>query len=123
VQGTTSLPAVAALVPKPIVVPVRNWTDCLVMLQQAQVDAVSTDDVVLWGLQMQDPNVEVVGPSMGDEPYGVGVNKEHSDLVRFVNGVLAQMRSDGTWERLYDKWLLNFAPSPGPPPARYEDGP
>jgi polar amino acid transport system substrate-binding protein len=123
VTGTTSLPAVAALDPKPTVVAVRNWTDCLVMLQQAQIDAISTDDAVLWGLQMQDPNVEVVGASLGDEPYGVGVKKENTDLVRFVNGVLAQLRSDGTWERLYDKWLVNFAPSPGPPPARYEDGP
>jgi len=105
------------------VLAVSNWTDCLVMLQQGQADAISTDDAVLWGLKMQDPNVDVVGPSMEREPYGVGVKKESSDLVRFVNGVLAQMRADGTWERLYDKWLLEMAPSPGPPTPRYEDGP
>lgn len=123
VRGTTSLPALSALDPAPTVFGVNNWTDCLVMLQQAQVDAVSTDDVVLWGLKMQDPNVEVVGPSMEREPYGVGVQKGRDDLVRFVNGVLATMREDGTWERLYAKWLLDFAPSPGPPVARYQDGP
>ena len=67
---------------------VNNWTDCLVMLQQAQVDAISTDDSVLWGLKKQDPNVDLVGDSIGLEPYGIGINKEHSDLVRFVNGVL-----------------------------------
>jgi polar amino acid transport system substrate-binding protein len=107
------------------VIAVNNWTDCLVMLQQAQVDAISTDDSVLWGLQKQDPNVEVVGDSIGLEPYGVGINREHSDLVKFVNGVLAKMRADGTWQRLYDKWLLEFGPTPppGPPTARYEDGP
>jgi polar amino acid transport system substrate-binding protein len=123
VRGTTSLPALSALVPRPTVLAVSNWTDCLVMLQQGQADAISTDDAVLWGLKMQDPNVDVVGPSMEREPYGVGVKKESSDLVRFVNGVLAQMRADGTWERLYDKWLLEMAPSPGPPTPRYEDGP
>lgn len=123
VRGTTSLPALSGLDPRPMVFGVNNWTDCLVMLQQAQVDAISTDDAVLWGLKMQDPNVELVGPSIGDEPYGVGVKKENSDLVRFVNGALDQMRADGTWQRLYDKWLLEFAPSPGPPPAHYQDGP
>ena len=67
-----------------------------------QVDAISTDDVVLSGLAAQDPNVEVVGPSIAIEPYGVGIEKENTDLVRFVNGGLDQMRADGTWERLYE---------------------
>jgi polar amino acid transport system substrate-binding protein len=123
VRGTTSLPALSGLDPRPRVFAVNNWTDCLVMLQQAQVDAISTDDSVLWGLKMQDPNADLVGGSLGLEPYGIGINKEHTDLVQFVNGVLDQMRADGTWERLYDKWLLKFAPSPGPPAPRYEDGP
>ena len=38
-----------------------DWTDCLVMLQQGQVDAVSTDDTILAGLAAQDPYTEVVG--------------------------------------------------------------
>ena len=123
VQGTTSLLMLSNLDPRPTIVAVNNWTDCMAMLQQAQVEAISTDDAVLWGLEMQDPNVEVVGPSMNREPYGIGVKLENSDLVRFVNGVLDQMRADGTWQRLYDKWLLKFGPSPGPPAPRYEDGP
>jgi len=35
-------------------------TDCLVMLQQNQVDAVSTDDAILLGLEAQDPNTKLV---------------------------------------------------------------
>ena len=65
--------------------------------------------------------MEVVGDSMGIEPYGVGISKEHTDLVRFVNGALDQMRADGTWERLYEARLRSLGPSPGPPPARYGD--
>jgi polar amino acid transport system substrate-binding protein len=93
-----------------------------VLLQQGQVDAISTDDVVLAGLKTQDHlNAEVVGEDMSVEPYGVGVKLENSDLVRFVNGVLEQMRDDGTWERLYDAHLRSFGPSPGPPKAKYRD--
>ena len=121
VTGTTSLIRLYELKPKPNLVEVPSWTDCLVMLQQAQVDAISTDDVVLLGLAKQDPSLRVVGDSLGIEPYGVGVAKGKEDLVRFVNGVLAQMRADGTWERLYSTWYSSLGPSPGPPEPRYQD--
>jgi polar amino acid transport system substrate-binding protein len=120
--GTTSLKALLALESKPKVFGVTSWTDCLVMLQQGQVDAISTDDVVLAGLAAQDPNVELVGPSMGVEPYGVGIKLENEDLVRFINGVLDEMRADGTWNSLYNKdLLLALGPSNGPPTPRYQD--
>ena len=121
VSATTSLAKLFALDPRPVLLGTSTWTDCLVLLQQGQVDAISTDDAVLAGLENQDPNVELVGPSLGAEPYGIGVKKENEDLVRFVNGVLDGMRSDGTWERLYRDRLTVLGPSPGPPPARYQD--
>ncbi|MCW2516048.1 MAG: amino acid transporter substrate-binding protein family [Mycobacterium sp.] len=122
VKGTTSLSALYALNPRPTLFGVANWPDCLVMLQQGQIDAISTDASVLQGLQQQDvKNLELVGDSIGKEPYGVGVKKENEDLVRFVNGALEQMRRDGTWERLYTTWLTSLGPSPGPPIARYQD--
>jgi polar amino acid transport system substrate-binding protein len=121
VAGTTSLAKLFALNADDTVVAAPTWTDCLVMLQQGQIDAVGTDYVVLAGLAAQDPNVEVVGPSLGLEPYGIGIKKENVDLVRFVNGVLDRMRADGTWQRMYQDRLLSLGPSPGPPPARYED--
>ena len=101
VSGTTSLSKLDELNPRPKIYGATTWTDCLLMLQQGQVDAISTDDAVLKGLAKQDPTVDVVGDSIAKEPYGIGVNKEHPDLVRFVNGVLEKIRNDGTWERLY----------------------
>jgi polar amino acid transport system substrate-binding protein len=121
VSGTTSLKRVFDLNPRPTLIGVTSWTDCLLMLQQGQVDAISTDDVVLKGLARQDPDVDVVGESLGIEPYGVGIKKNNDDLVRFVNGALEDIRADGTWERLYDRWLTSLGPSPGPPTARYQD--
>jgi polar amino acid transport system substrate-binding protein len=120
-KGTTSVATLLALDPRPTLFNVKSWTDCLLMLQQGQVDAISTDDTVLKGLAAQDPNVDVFGASMSTEPYGIGVKMENSDLVRFVNGVLDRMRVDGTWERLYAARLRALGPSPGPPTARYQD--
>ena len=90
-------------------------------LLQRQVDAVSTDDSILAGLVSQDPYLQIVGPSMNEEPYGIGVNKQNTGLVRFVNGTLQRIRADGTWNTLYRKWLTVLGPAPAPPAARYSD--
>ncbi|HTR93786.1 MAG TPA: glutamate ABC transporter substrate-binding protein [Trebonia sp.] len=89
----------------PVVVPVTYWTDCLVLLQQRQVAAVSTDDTILEGLQAQDPFTKLVGGNLTDEPYGLAIAKQHPELVRFVNAVLARMYKDGAWEKSYNQWV------------------
>jgi len=120
VSGTTSLERVRQVSPPPVIVEVVTWADCLVALQQRQVDAVSTDDSILAGLVSQDPYLHIVGPSMAKEPYGIGINKENTGLVRFVNGTLERIRRDGTWNTLYRKWLTVLGPAPAPPSPRYE---
>jgi len=122
-DGSTSLDRIAAAPSRPIAVQVPNWTDCLVMLQQNQVEAVSTDDTILAGFTAQDPFTEIVGEALGAEPYGIGVNKEQTDLVRFVNAVLEQMRADGSWGQLYGTWVADLLDRqvPPPPAARYRD--
>ncbi len=121
VPGTTSLDRVQRITPAPIIVSVVTWADCLVAIQQRQVDAVSTDDTILAGLVAQDPYLHIVGPTMSQEPYGIGINLSNTGLVRFVNGTLARIRADGTWTALYRKWLSVLGPVPAPPIARYVD--
>jgi polar amino acid transport system substrate-binding protein len=90
------------------VVPVGadTHTGCLVLFQEAKVDAVIGDATVLAGLVAQDPYAVVVdAPAFTAEPYGLGFNSANVDFVAFVNGVLAQMRADGRWTRSYDTWL------------------
>ncbi|HXT90096.1 MAG TPA: glutamate ABC transporter substrate-binding protein [Trebonia sp.] len=105
--GTTSINEVGRhtqLIP----VSVPNWTDCLVMLQKGQVAAISTDNSVLVGLASQDPDIAMPKTSpFTCEPHGLAMSNapQARDFVRFVNGVLAQMRTDGEWQRLYDQWV------------------
>ncbi len=118
---TTSLATVNRVAPTATLVVVKNWDDCLVALQQGQVDAVSTDDAILAGMAVQDPNLHIVGPSLEAEPYGIGVNKAQDDLVRAVNASLERIRRDGTWLSLYRKWLSVLGPAPRPPEPKYRD--
>ncbi|MCV7076154.1 MULTISPECIES: glutamate ABC transporter substrate-binding protein [Mycobacterium] len=120
-RGTTSLRRIREIAPPPIVVSVVNWADCLVALQQREIDAVSTDDSILAGLVEEDPYLHIVGPNMATQPYGIGINLENTGLVRFVNGTLERIRTDGTWNTLYRKWLTVLGPAPAPPTPRYVD--
>jgi polar amino acid transport system substrate-binding protein len=121
-EGSTSLARIAAAASKPVPVQVPNWTDCLVMLQQNQVDAISTDDTILGGLSAQDPFTKVVGAPIGAEPYGMAMPKGNEDFVRFVNAVIQRMRTDGTWRATYDRWLADLlGRAPTPPAATYRD--
>ena len=116
-KGSDSVNTIAAYPTRPKVVQVDYWTDCLVLLQQDQVAAISTDDSILAGLAAQDPFTKVVGPSLTSEPYGLAISKRHPDFVRFVNAVLAQERSDGSWAASYKRWI--GSPAEQPPAAHY----
>jgi polar amino acid transport system substrate-binding protein len=103
--------------PAVVVVGVDDVSDCLVQFQQGTVDAITADDTVLAGFVKQDPYAKVVGPQFTSEPYGLGVAKTHPEMVTFINALLANMRADGTWTSIYNKWLP--PPAPAPPPAVY----
>jgi polar amino acid transport system substrate-binding protein len=117
-----NLDKVKGVTPKPVGVQVAGWTDCLVMLQQTQVYAVSTDDTILAGLADQDPFTVVSKDGIAPEPYGIAIHKDHRDFVKFVNAVLEKIKADGTWTNSYNHWLrplLNVDATP--PVAQYKD--
>lgn len=120
-KDSTSIRRIANAQPRPVPVEVINWSDCLVLFQLGQVEAISTDDTILAGMAAQDPYASIVGPPLGAEPYGIGVPIANTDMVRFVNGVLERMRSDGTWTDIYRRNLGNLGPPPAPPAPRYRD--
>ncbi|GAA1637800.1 glutamate ABC transporter substrate-binding protein [Actinoplanes couchii] len=120
-RGSTSIVTIDEQPGDLVPVSTDSTLDCLVLLQQHQVDAVSTIDVLLAGLAAQDPATVVTGTPVSDEPAGIGIPKNRPDMVRFVNGVLERMRADGTWTRIYDRWLRSRLGPAGPPRAVYQD--
>jgi len=114
--GSTSLRHLAALSVTPPIVPVSvtNQTDCLVMLQQGQVDAISTDDTILRGMAAQDPTLMIVGGKpIAAEPYGMAISRDHHDFTAFVNGVLAQeFKAPYYWEHTYNTWIWPYTHLP-----------
>jgi glutamate transport system substrate-binding protein len=96
-----------------------RFSDCVTALANSEVDAVTTDDVILAGFAAQPQyqgKLKVVGKGFSDEIYGVGVKKGNSDLVGKVNAALKQYIDDGSWRKSLD---ANVRPSgysiPDPP--------
>ncbi len=109
--GTTSMANLKAYQDDGIVpVAASNHTGCLVLFQQAEVDAITGDDTVLAGLVAQDPYA--------------GFNSEDVEFVRYANRLLDMMRADGRWTAMYDRWLADaLGPAPAPPAAVYGRAP
>jgi polar amino acid transport system substrate-binding protein len=120
-KGTSSMDNLIKEAPKAIPVAADNHTGCLALFQQGQVAAITGDDTVLAGLAAQDPYAVVPKQkAFTTEPYGLGFNEDDVDFVRFVNALLDQMRADGEWTRIYNKWLRDaLGPAPEPPRAVY----
>jgi polar amino acid transport system substrate-binding protein len=119
--GTSSMTNLEREQPDAEPVSASNHTGCLVLFQQGDIDAITGDDTVLAGLAAQDPYAVVPDQdTFSDEPYGLGMNSKDVDFVRFVNGVLEEMRSDGEWTKSYDRWLSGaLGPAPAPPKPEY----
>jgi glutamate transport system substrate-binding protein len=84
---------------------VDAYSACLELLQDGAIDAISTDDVILTGMIIQDDNLEMVGDELTVEPYGVGIKDGDKQLKQFVDGVLKNVEEDGRWEETYEKWV------------------
>jgi ABC-type amino acid transport substrate-binding protein len=95
---------------------VDSYSECLELVQNGAVDAVSTDDVILTGMIIQDPTLQLVGEELTQEPYGAGIKKGETEMVEFVNGVFQKLKDDGTWATLHQEWIGKYTKQEGEPP-------
>jgi glutamate transport system substrate-binding protein len=96
-----------------------NYSACVRALADSEVDAVTTDDVILAGFAAEPQYqgvLKVVGEGFSDESYGVGIQKGNTELRDKVNAALKQYVDDGSWRRALG---ITVAPSgyeiPDPP--------
>nr|BFE34556.1 glutamate ABC transporter substrate-binding protein [Actinomadura rugatobispora] len=92
-----------------------GYDHCLQRLSAGELDAVSTDDLILAGLAAKaakegrgGPPLRIVNAPISDEPYGVGIARGDLDGCEAVNRAITGMYQDGTAARLLKTW---FGPS------------
>jgi glutamate transport system substrate-binding protein len=83
-----------------------RFSDCVNALVAGDVDAVTTDDLILAGYASQEQYkgiLRLVGKGFTDETYGVGVKKGDSELMSKINAALKDYVSDGSWKKSLDR--------------------
>jgi glutamate transport system substrate-binding protein len=97
---------------------VDSYSECLELIQNGAVDAVSTDDVILTGMIIQDDSLQLVDAEpLTTEPYGAGMKDGDTQFKEFVDGVLEEYKSGGGWAEAYDKWVGQYTDEPQDPPT------
>ena len=96
---------------------VDSYSECLELLQNGAVDAISTDDVILTGMIIQDDTLKLVGDPLTTEPYGAGIKNGDTELQGFVNEVIQEYKTDGRWAESYEKWVGQYTGQEQEPPT------
>jgi glutamate transport system substrate-binding protein len=97
---------------------VDSYSECLELVQNGAVDAVSTDDVILTGMIIQDDTLKLTeGKPLTTEPYGAGIKDGDAEFKEFVDGVVQEWKSGGGWAEAYDKWVGQYTGEQQEPPT------
>ena len=115
--GSTYEETISERAPKADLKLVDSYSECLELLQNKSVDAVSTDDVILTGMIIQDDSLQLVGDELTTEPYGAGIKEGDTQFKEFVDGVVDSYKSDGRWQKSYDKWVGQYTKEQQEPPT------
>jgi glutamate transport system substrate-binding protein len=87
-------------------VPFATYSECVDQLENGTVDAVTTDGAILLGYAAENPDeLEVVGEAFSEERYGVGYNKDATEMCGFITDTLQNAMDDGTWAEAFEATL------------------
>jgi polar amino acid transport system substrate-binding protein len=74
-------------------------------LELGRIDAVMNDYPVNAYLSKTRGKTDVVATIRTDEQYGIGIKKGNEQLLEAINKALADMKSDGTYDKIYNEWF------------------
>jgi glutamate transport system substrate-binding protein len=85
-----------------------SYSKCVTALAGGQVDAVTTDDIILAGYAAQDQyagKFKVVGKPFSTEPYGIGLKKDDAAGCNKINDILKASATDGSYKAAWESTL------------------
>ncbi|MCZ2840052.1 glutamate ABC transporter substrate-binding protein [Modestobacter sp. VKM Ac-2985] len=117
VEGSTPAETIRTEYPEAELVLYDVYSKCADDLRNGNVQAVTTDNVILTSFVAGDPeSFELVGNPFTEEPYGIGVQKGADDFREFINDVLTESFEDGTWADAWDQTAGAITDTEAPEP-------
>ncbi len=104
-QGSNSVQNIKKVAPLSQVLELPDAAQAFSALQSGQADAMTSDNVMLYGLVSDNPNYQLAGKPFTTEEYGIAVNKGQKDILNKINKTLAAMKKDGSYNKLLLKWF------------------
>lgn len=84
----------------------ESYSVCIERLARGEVDAVSTDNLILAGFFAEDPDAfQLVNNPFTDEKYGVGLPYGDVAACEAVNKAVSRMYQDGTASEFLAEWF------------------
>ena len=118
VEGSTPAEKIRTDYPEAQLTTFDVYSKCADALANGQVQAVTTDNVILTGLVAGSNGAfELVGNPFTEEPYGIGLAKGDDEFRNFINDVLEQSFEDGSWAEAWDRTAgaITGTEAPEPP--------
>jgi glutamate transport system substrate-binding protein len=122
--GSTYADTIEKEVPNADLRLVDLYSECFDQIQTGAIDAISTDDVILTGMVIQDDSLEILGLEYTTEPYGAGIPDGDTEFKQFVDESIAEFVDSGAWQETYDEWVGQYIPEAqqqGPPTMTLEE--
>ncbi|MGH8893091.1 MAG: glutamate ABC transporter substrate-binding protein [Actinomycetes bacterium] len=92
------------------------YSNCLEPLRNDQVDAITTDNVILAGfVEQNEGEFKLAGEPFTEEPYGIGLKKGDKAFRTFINDTLEESYEDGSWAEAWEKTAGVVLETPEPP--------
>jgi glutamate transport system substrate-binding protein len=118
VTGSTPAENIRTNYPKVDLTEFDVYSKCAEALKNGQVQAVTTDNVILLGLISQDPEAfELVNKPFTKEPYGIGLKKGDTQFRDFINDTLEKIEQDGRWLKAWKDTAGKVATEEPTPPT------
>ncbi|MFI7600627.1 glutamate ABC transporter substrate-binding protein [Actinoplanes sp. NPDC049681] len=88
------------------------YQKCVDALKGGQVDAVTTDNVILTGfIATNKDQFKLAGSTFTEEPYGIGVKKGDKDFRNFINDTLEASFKDGSYTKAWKDTAGKYDPN------------
>jgi len=118
VTGSTPAENIRTNYPKAQLVEFDVYSKCAEALKNDQVQAVTTDNVILLGLISKDQeSFELVDKPFTKEPYGIGLKKGDTQFRDFINDTLEKSFKDGRYLKAWAATAGQVAKTEPTPPA------
>jgi polar amino acid transport system substrate-binding protein len=107
-RGSTSELNAKKALPNEAFISFNDYPQAFLALRQGDVAAITNDEIMLAKILAKAPDkdrYEIADIQISDEPYSLGIRKDDTKFLHFVNATLLEMEKNGEAVKIFNKWF------------------